>query len=189
LSSSSCARGTVNGKYEKLAQCLLACGASTDLKPPGEKTTVAGLARQYDTPTSRLVLAHHAASKRRAAAAAATIATTKKRKRASSTPATSATDLATSVEGKDAAAEPELKAPKKKKEREKKEPEAEKLREKELEAEVRRLAKLDHYDDKTKLDVFTLRRMLRVRGVLARDMPTRKLALLELAVDWFGAGN
>jgi hypothetical protein len=176
----------VNGKREKLAHCLLACGASTDVKPPGEKTTVAGLARQYDTPTSRLVLAHHAASKRRAAAAATT-ATTKKRKRASST----AIDLATSVEGKDAAAaEPEQKAPeKKKKEKEKKEPAAEKLREKELEAEVRRLAKLDHYDDKTKLDVFTLRRMLRARGVLAGDMPTRKLALLELAVEWFGAGN
>jgi hypothetical protein len=173
----------VNGKREKLAHCLLACGASTDVKPPGEKTTVVGLARQYDTPTSRLVLTHHAASKRRAAAAI----TTKKRKRASST----ATDLATSVEGKDAAAaEPEQKAPeKKKKEKENKEPAAEKLREKELEAEVCRLAKLDHYDDKTKLDVFTLRRMLRARGVLAGDMPTRKLALLELAVEWFGAGN
>jgi hypothetical protein len=52
-----------------LAQCLLACGAATD--------AAASLARQYGTPTSRLVLAHHAESERHA--------TTKKRKRASST--------------------------------------------------------------------------------------------------------
>jgi hypothetical protein len=31
--------------------------------------------------------------------------------------------------------------------------------------------------------------MLRARGVLASDIPTRKLALLQLAVDWLRAGN
>jgi hypothetical protein len=150
--------------------------------------TAVGLARQYATPVARFVVQHSTESKRtggkrrRPSSAAASHEGTKKTQ--------AGTDGGGGSEDGEADASNKPKGKKQKKEpaakKQKKEPAAEKLREKELEAEVRQLAKLG---EKAKVDVFSLRRMLRARGVLAGDIPTRKLALLELAVDWLSAGN
>jgi hypothetical protein len=77
---------------------------------------------------------------------------------------------------------------KQKKERKpRKEASPEKREEAALTAEVRRLAGLD---EKTKVDAFMLRQMLRKEaGVLAGDMPPRKLGLLQLAVDWLASSD
>jgi hypothetical protein len=174
----------VESNCVKLVQCLLACGARIDIRAPSlEGTTALGMARQYDTPAARLVVEHSNESKR-------TRGNKRKRKSAAASHESGIegemdkkTQASSDGDG-DGAAETTSKLTAKKR---KKEPAAEKLQEKELEAEVRQLAKLN--DDKAKLDVFTLRRMLRARGVLASDIPTRKLALLQLAADWLRAGN
>jgi hypothetical protein len=141
--------------------------------------TAVGLARQYATPVARFVVQHSTESKR----------TGGKRRRPSSAAASHEGTKKTQAgpDGGGGSEDGEADASNKPKaKKQKKEPAAEKLHEKELEAEVRQLAKLG---EKAKVDVFSLRQMLRARGVLAGDIPTRKLALLELAVDWLSAGN
>jgi hypothetical protein len=176
--------------YEEMARCLLECGARVDVKTKGMRMTALSLARQYANKASRVVTTHRPGKRKRKSTSEAD----KKKNENENENENEDKDKEEKEEknedgdGDDNEKNDDHDAKTKpaKKKQKQKEPSAEKREEKELEAEVRRLAKLK---DDAKLDVFTLRQMLRRRGVLAGDVPKRKLPLLQLTVDWLSAGN
>ncbi|ELR14499.1 ankyrin repeat-containing protein [Acanthamoeba castellanii str. Neff] len=171
--------------YEEMARCLLECGARADVKTKGMRMTALSLARQYANKASRVVTTHRPGKRKRKSTSEAD---KKKNENDNENENEDKEDKEKKNEDDDDEKNDDHDAKTKpaKKKQKQKEASAEKREEKELEAEVRRLAKLK---DDAKLDVFTLRQMLRRRGVLAGDVPKRKLPLLQLTVDWLSAGN
>lgn len=174
--------------YEEMARCLLECGARVDVKAKGMRMTALGLARQYGNKASRVVTTHRPSKRKRKSTSEAADKKKNENENENESEEKEEKEKKNEDDGDDEKnGDNDGKTkPAKKKQKQTQEPSAGKREEKELEAEVRRLAKLK---DDAKLDVFTLRQMLRRRGVLAGDVPKRKLPLLQLTVDWLSAGN
>jgi hypothetical protein len=170
---------------EEMARCLLECGARVDVKAKGMRMTALGLARQYGNKASRVVTTHRPGKRKRKSTTSDAAADKKKNDNENESEEKEKKNEDDGDDEKNDGNDSKTKAAKKK-QKLAQEPSPEKREEKELEAEVRRLAKLK---DDAKLDVFTLRQMVRRRGVLAGDVPKRKLPLLQLTVDWLSAGN
>lgn len=173
------------------ARCLLACGASTDVKHKETGVTAVSLARQYGhTEVARLIAKHRgsgaAKDKKKkededededeSEAATKTSKSSGKRKNRSS----SQSDMNEEEDDDDDDAKKQKKKAKttKKTNKEKKEKEVSGERQEELalEADVRRLARLD------KTDVFALRQLLRTAGMKPSEIPRRKVEMLRAAV-------
>jgi hypothetical protein len=171
------------------ARCLLACGASTDIKHKETGVTAVSLARQYGhTEVARLIAKHRASgaakdkkknededeSESESEAATKTSKSSGKRKNRSS----SKSDM--NEEDDDDAKKQKKKAKttkKTNKEKKEKEVSGERQEELALEADVRRLARLD------KTDVFALRQLLRTAGMKPSEIPRRKVEMLRAAVE------
>jgi hypothetical protein len=169
-------------------QCLLACGAATDVKDKENKVTALSLARQFGyTNIAQLIAEHRAAAKRKKSESDGKTNEAEKRK----SPEPKSED---NEEREDEEEKAQLANRKKaktmttaitkaKKEKVKK-VSSEKQEKLALEATVRRLAKLDE------TDVFSLRRLLRrSAGLKPSEIPKRKLGMLRAAVEWLANGN
>jgi pyruvate/2-oxoglutarate dehydrogenase complex dihydrolipoamide acyltransferase (E2) component len=166
-------------------RCLLACGAATDIKDEETKVTALSLARQFGlTEIAQLIVKHRAAAKKKSENDSKKNEA-KKRK----SPEPKSEDSEESEDEEEDAQPANRKKAKKttvttkaKKEKVKKEVSSEKQEELALEADVRRLAKLD------KTDMFSLRQLLRKSACMKpSEMP--KLEMLRAAMEWLTNGN
>jgi hypothetical protein len=160
-------------------RCLLACGAATDIKDEETKVTALSMARQFG-------LTEIAAAKKKSENDSKKNEA-KKRK----SPEPKSEDSEESEDEEEDAQPANRKKAKKttvttkaKKEKVKKEVSSEKQEELALEADVRRLAKLD------KTDMFSLRQLLRKSACMKpSEMPKRKMEMLRAAMEWLTNGN
>lgn len=177
----------VRNKNVAHVRCLLACGAATDIKDEETKVTALSMARQFGlTEIAQLIVKHRAAAKQKKSENDSKKNEAKKRK----SPEPKSEDSEESEDEEEDAQPANRKKAKKttvttKAKKEKvKEVSSEKQEELALEADVRRLAKLD------KTDMFSLRQLLRKSACMKpSEMPKRKMEMLRAAMEWLTNGN